>query len=278
MARRPGFTLVELMVSMAILAVLLASLIPLVGGARAAALKVVCTSRLKDLAFATSQYFHDNGGVYPLQPGTTLTPAAAGTIKADSSLSPSSLLTTPKPTDMDPAFLNLFAEYLRYPKISTNAPASDLPHAVQCPTMEDAPDAPRVLYADLALTRPTMYTGYAYCVRPHDKTLAPGTTLLRPDHVAELKSATTSVLWADDIHWSALDAEWGFAHSVPRAAHGHRLLSFAAPAGLLGQHVAHGDGHVEWVAASEIDLDVSKNATSNPVASLSMFGVYFYWF
>src|SRR5262245_49097185 len=72
MARRPGFTLVELMVSLAILAVLVAALVPLVGGARAAALKVVCTSRLKDLTLATNQYFLDNGGVYPLQPGTTL--------------------------------------------------------------------------------------------------------------------------------------------------------------------------------------------------------------
>src|SRR5690349_4398731 len=78
MARRPGFTLVELMVSLAILAVLVAALVPLVGGARTAALKVVCTGRLKDLAFATNQYAHDNGGVYPLQPGTTLVAFAGG--------------------------------------------------------------------------------------------------------------------------------------------------------------------------------------------------------
>src|SRR4029450_6919500 len=78
MARRPGFTLVELLVSLAILVVLAATLIPLVGGARAAALKAVCPSRLKDLTSATNQYFHDNQGVYPLQRGTTLTAVPGG--------------------------------------------------------------------------------------------------------------------------------------------------------------------------------------------------------
>jgi prepilin-type N-terminal cleavage/methylation domain-containing protein len=276
MARRPGFTLVELMASLAILAVLVAALIPLVGGARAAALKVVCSSRLKDLAFATNQYFVNNGGVYPLQPGATLVAFAGGS--KGRPLPVPSFLTPPKPTDMDPAFLNLLAGYLCYPKIDSNSSASDLPHAVQCPTLEDAPDEPRLAYSDLMLTRPTLYTGYSYCVRPHDATLAPGTTLLRPDRVPALKVPTTSVIWADDVHWSVVDSAWGFAHCTQRAKKGPTLLSYAQPTGLMGQHVAHGDGHVEWLGPSDLDLDVSKNDTKNPVASLSMFGLYFYWF
>jgi prepilin-type N-terminal cleavage/methylation domain-containing protein len=275
MARRPGFTLVELMVSLAILAVLVAALIPLVGRARAAALKVVCTSRLKDLAFATNQYFHDSGA-YPLQPGTTLVAFAGGS--KGRLLPVPSFLTPPKPTDLDPAFLNLLSGYLCYPKIDPRGAASDLPHAVQCPTLEDAPDETRIGYADLMLTRPTMYTGYAYCVRPHDATLAAGIMLLRPSRVPGLKVPTTSAIWADDVHWSVIDCAWGFAHSVPRARHGPALLSYVDPVGLLGQHVAHGDGHVEWLGPSDLDLDVSKNDTKNPVASLSMFGLYFYWF
>jgi prepilin-type N-terminal cleavage/methylation domain-containing protein len=276
MARKPGFTLVELMVSLAILAVLVAALIPLIGRARAAALKVVCSSRLKDLAFATNQYFINNGGVYPLQPGTTLVSFAGG---SKSRLVPvPSFITPPKPTDMDPVFLNLLAGYLCYPKIDAKDSVGELPHAVQCPTLEDAPDEPRVGYSNLMLTRTTMYTGYAYCVRPHDTTLAPGIELLRPDRVPGLKSTTTAVIWADDVHWSVVDSTWGFAHSVPRARQGPTLLSYAQPAGLLGQHVAHGDGHVEWLSASDLDLDVSKNDTKNPVASLSLFGLYFYWF
>jgi prepilin-type N-terminal cleavage/methylation domain-containing protein len=276
MARRPGFTLVELMVSLAILAVLVAALVPLVGGARAAALKVVCSSRLKDLAFATNQYFVDNGGVYPLQPGATFVSFAGGSKRR--SLPVPSFLTPPKPTDMDPAFLNLLAGYLCYPKIAPKASADELPHAVQCPTLEDAPNEPRTGYVDLMLTRPAMYTGYSYCVRPHDATLAPGTKLLRPDRVPALKSSTAAVVWADDVHWSVVDSTWGFAHSNPRARKGSTLLSYAQPAGLMGQHVAHGDGHVEWLGPADLDLDVSKNETKNPVASLSMFGLYFYWF
>jgi hypothetical protein len=264
------------MASLAILAVLVAALVPLVGGARAAALKVVCTSRLKDLTLATNQYFLDNGGVYPLQPGTTLVSFAGGSRDRNTALP--SFLTPPKPTDMDSAFLNLLAEYVRFPKIDPKASAGELPHAVQCPTLEDAPDEPRVGYSNLMLTRQTLYTGYAYCVRPHDATLAPGIKLLRPDRVPALKVRTNSVIWADDVHWSVLESAWGFAHAVPRAQEGPTLLSYTAPAGLLGQHVAHGDGHVEWLGASDIDLDLPKNYTKKPVASLSMFGLYFYWF
>jgi hypothetical protein len=264
------------MVSLAILAVLVAALVPLVGGARSAALKVVCTGRLKDLAFATNQYFVDNGGVYPLQPGTTFVSFAGGS--KGSSLPVPSFLSPPKPTDMDPAFLNLLAGYLRFPKVSAKATAGALPHAVQCPTLEDAPDEPRSGYADLMLTRQMLYTGYAYCVRPNDSTLAPGITLLRPNRVPALKAPTKSVIWADDVHWSVPDYAWGFAHSTARAREGPAALSYAEPAGLLGQHLAHGDGHVEWLGAADIDLDVSKNSTKKPVSSLSMFGLYFYWF
>jgi hypothetical protein len=144
--------------------------------------------------------------------------------------------------------------------------------------MEDAPEEPRIGFADLMLTRPTLYTGYAYCVRPKDSTLAPGIRLLRPERVAPLKVPSTAVVWADDVHWSARDYAWGFAHAVPRAEHGPALLSYAQPAGLLGQHVARGDGSVEWIAGSEIDLDLAKNNTAKPVASLSMFGLFYYWF
>lgn len=264
------------MVSLAILAVLVAALVPLVGGARAAALKVVCTSRLKDLTLATNQYFLDNGGVYPLQPGATLVSIPGGSKDRLTALP--SFLTPPKPTDLDPAFLNLLADYVRFPKIDPKASASELPHAVQCPTLEDAPDAPRFAYSTLTFSRQTLYTGYGYCVRPHDATLAPGTKLLRPERVPGLKVRSNAVIWADDVHWSVGDSAWGFAHAVPRAQAGPTLLSYAAPTGLLGQHVAHGDGHVEWLGAAEIDLDLPKNYTKKPAASLSMFGLHFFWF
>src|SRR5215218_1744226 len=65
MARRPGFTIAEMLVSVAILAILTAILIPLVSSARAVALRVVCASRLKDLTIACNMHRNEKRA-YPV--------------------------------------------------------------------------------------------------------------------------------------------------------------------------------------------------------------------
>lgn len=284
MARRPvGFTLVELLVCVALLAVLLAALLPALASARASALKVVCTARLRDLTTACNMHRMERGA-YPVQPGATLDPRFA--IGPDGpvtqSFAPLASSPPPKPTDMDPSFLNVLGNYLAFPKVDAGrVTPSELPQVVQCPTVEDAGDADRMSPADVTMARPALYTGYAYCVRPKDGSLVIGVRLLRPERLASPtmgRDGPRSVVWADDVQWSMPDLAWHFAHSVPRAAQGPRLLTYSQARGLLGQHRAYADGSVEWVNGSEIDLDLNDRAALDEKPSLSAFGMFYFWF
>jgi prepilin-type N-terminal cleavage/methylation domain-containing protein len=65
MLRRQAFTLVELLVSIAIIALLAAILFPVFGSARAAARRTVCISNLRQLSLALQMYRQDYGELPP---------------------------------------------------------------------------------------------------------------------------------------------------------------------------------------------------------------------
>jgi len=63
--RRNGFTMIELLVSISIIALLMAIILPVMGKARDAAKRVTCMSQMHQIGLITQAYCDDNYGQFP---------------------------------------------------------------------------------------------------------------------------------------------------------------------------------------------------------------------
>jgi len=80
--RKKGFTLIELMIVIAIIAILAAVLVPNFMRAREASRLTACKSNLKNISTAVETYSNDNDGLYP---GGTVSSLTATEIKSGQS-------------------------------------------------------------------------------------------------------------------------------------------------------------------------------------------------
>jgi len=88
--RRTGFTLVELLVVIGIIAILIALLLPTLAKAREQANRTACLSNLRQLSVAAVRYAHENRGMLPIEAyeRVVITIPILGTIVDETDLSP----------------------------------------------------------------------------------------------------------------------------------------------------------------------------------------------
>ncbi len=243
---RRGFTLLELLAAIAIIAVLVALIFSAVTRSKRMALRVACMNNLKQLVVADLGYFADNGQFPPM----------------DSTV----------PSSIKVAHLAMIADYL---KLDIPAgPAVRWPKRPKQPVWFNCPMAQNSGYAEGLTVGGGVYTGYVYVggIEESPLVLTGAAKLPNPEHSAQSRNFRRGVLWADILG--------EFRTGDPRRFEcfhtevGKKYKDFRFPkTEIEGIHRAWSDGSVEWVSIDRLDL----SGTGSPDLQIQhMLGNFYY--
>ena len=230
-APRRGFTLIELLTVIAIIGILAAILIPVVGKVRATATKATCASNLRQLAHASQSFATDSKGVLPTRE------LGSQNIWRDWA----------QPHAYSKPNLELFLPYLS--AAAATSERREVVSLLYCPGPLKTFIGPDTNNANYSGTGAVYITYSYYNLRRINATVLADYGIANPN---DLRRADR--IPARYPLWSCLTFERSgsyIAHAEPNVAGG----------GFSGQNVARADGSVHWVKGSDLIPFITDSAT-----------------
>lgn len=223
----PGFTLIEVLVVIAILAILAGLLLPALGNAKRRGKRTECLNNLHQLALADCLYWNDHGRL-------------------------------PLPNDFVPSSTTVARLNQMASSLGLTVPggaAATWPKRAGQPRWFNCPMAVDSGYAEGVTLGGGLYTGYAYVGGLENSAMVTSgfATVLHPEHLADAGNTRRGVLWLDVLDEFIMTDErrFEFFHSRRRT----KYPDFRFHAGELeGMHRAWSDGSVEWLSAARLNL------------------------
>lgn len=242
-----GFTLVEVLVSAAVIAVLVGLLVPALFGARRSARQVSCMNNIRQFVAADAMYLNDYRQFPAMSPFV--------------------------PTSIAVSRLRQIGQYFEMPVPAGEAAQwprrATQPEWINCPFARDSG------YAEGVTVGGGLYTGYVYVGGLDQSDLVKNGlgTVARKGHAADQRGLKRGVMWADTLTEfpTADERRYEMFHTVPRAPRYGDFRFFARE--LDGVHRGWSDGSVEWRRGAELNL---SGITSPDLGLQTFLGNYYF--
>jgi prepilin-type N-terminal cleavage/methylation domain-containing protein len=290
-----GFTLVELLVVIGIIALLISILIPALAKAREGAIRTQCGANLHQWGVALMSYSADNKNRLPITPYYGGAPSLLNQFE----LWNRSGSTTPPPRDQFE--IDMLVRYVKGFKATTDPTKSTLSGVWLCPAVNGQATAiPGWWWPGYAGNTWSHYSFFSRTsLWPITSNAALGGTAVpntspsqnyvyatNPDDLMDTRFAADRVVMADATVWIGSNNGWSFNHAITGGArpifdsvYGTLVGPQSSIKDCRGMNELYGDGHVVWktldnnsktkLAASPSDVTVPHVASGANTSSSS---------